>query len=369
MTNLRIPGPTPVPGDILAASAKPMINHRGPEFRDILFRVTEGLKRVFETQYDVLILTTSGTGGLEAAVVNHLSPGEQVLNISIGVFGDRFGQIAQAYGAQVTRLEFPWGSAADLDRIRQALRDNPGITAVCVTHNETSTGVTNDLEAIAQVVKGEFDKLLLVDGVSSVSSIPCRTDTWGMDVVVSGSQKGWMVPPGLAFVSVSPRAWQAAAQATMPRFYFDLGTAKSHLERGQNPWTPAVSLCYAMDLALSKLLEEGMEQVYARHARLGQMAREGAKALGLSLFADEDFASNTVTAIQVPDGVDGRQLTQVLRTEYDVVLGGGQQSMEGKIVRIGHLGYVTEQDIRGTLDALRDALPKVGFAPAGARSA
>jgi aspartate aminotransferase-like enzyme len=323
------------------------------------------LKQVFQTQEDVFILTASGTGAMEAAVVNTLSPGDKVLAVSIGVFGERFARIAQAYGAQVQTLSFPWGTAADPDQVRQALREAPEIKAVLIAHNETSTGVTNDLQAIARIVKEEFDRLLLVDAISSLGSLPLPVDEWQCDVVITGSQKGWMVPPGLAMASVSQRAWQAYSEATMPRFYFDFGAAKRYLDRGETPWTPAVSIFYGLDLALEKLFQEGMEQVYQRHARIAQRTREGAKALGLSLFADERVASNTVTAIQVPEGVDGRQLTALLREEYDVVIAGGQQTLEGKIFRIGHLGYVTEQDIDEALEALSKALPRLGFQVAG----
>ena len=359
--NLRIPGPTPCPEEVLQASARPMINHRGPEFRNLLLRVTDRLKQAFQTQEDVLILTTSGTGAMEAAVVNTLSPGDKVLAVSIGYFGERFSQIARIYGAQIQDLSFPWGTAADPDQVRQALKADPEIKAVLVTHNETSTGVTNDLETIAGIVKGEFDRLLLVDAISSLGSIPLPVDEWQCDVVMTGSQKGWMTPPGLAMVSVSQRAWQAASQATMPRFYFDFASAKRYLERGQTPATPAVSIFFSLDVALEMLFQEGMEEVYRRHARIAQRTREGVKALGLSLLPNERIASNTVTAIRVPEGVNGRELTAMLRQEYDTIVGGGQGPLEGQIFRIGHLGYVSEQDIDDTLAALREALPHLGF--------
>lgn len=362
--NLRIPGPTPVPDDILEAMSGEMINHRGPEFRDISTRVTENLKKVFQTEHDVLILTTSGTGGMEAAVVSTMSPGDVVLSVSIGVFGDRFAQIAEAYGASVIRLTATWGEAIDPDAIRDALKENPAVKAVLVTHNETSTGVTNDLPAISKVVR-EFDKLLVVDAVSSLSSIPFCADDWGCDVVVSGSQKGWMVPPGLAFVSVSPRGWEAHQEAKMPRFYFDLGSAKRYYERGQTPWTPAVSVYYAMDLALEKMLAEGLDNIYERHARLAQKTRDGVKSLGLTLFAQESHASNTVTAVNLPEGVEARALVGQMQSDHDIVLAGGQQSLDGKIVRVGHLGYVSDGDIDHVLRALEDVLPKVGFQPTG----
>ena len=358
--NLRIPGPTPVPPRVLEASARPMINHRGREFVSILERVTKRLKEFFLTQNDLFILTTSGTGAMETTVVNTLSPGDRVLVISIGAFGDRFANIAEAYGAVVSRLDYEWGKAADPEDVRRALAADPSIKAVLVTHNETSTGVTNPLEDIAKVVR-EFDKLLLVDAVSSLSAIPVRTDDWGLDFVATGSQKGWMVPPALAMVSVSPRAWEAHAQAKMPRYYFDISAAKSYLERGQTPWTPAVSVFFGLDLALEMMAQEGLENIFARHRRLGQFTRDGVKALGLQLFADERFASDTVTAVKVPEGVDGKTLNRLCEDEYDLIIAGGQAKLAGKIFRIGHLGFVSEEDVKAALDVLAKALPRVGF--------
>ena len=339
-----------------------MINHRGPEFQDMLNRCTDRLKQVFKTNGDVFILTGSGTGAMEAAVVNVLSPGDQVLSVSIGVFGDRLAQIAEAFGASVTRLTATWGTAADPEAVRAALAENPAFKAVMVTHNETSTGVTNDMAAISAVVK-DADKLLIVDAISSLSSLPFYTDEWGCDVVMSGSQKGYMVPPGLAFVSVSPRAWDAFKEARMPRFYWDFGRAKSYLDRGQTPWTPAVSVFYGLDAALEQMLEEGMDAIFERHARVASMTREGVRELGLSLFADESCASNTVTAVNAPEGVNPGALLRQLQADHGVVLSGGQGVLDGKILRVGHLGYITDDDIAEVLDALASVLPKVGFQP------
>jgi aspartate aminotransferase-like enzyme len=342
-----------------------MINHRGPEFAVILDRVTKRVKEVFLTQNDVYILTTSGTGVMETAVVNTLSPGDRVLAISGGAFGDRFANIAKTYGADVSRLDVEWGKAADPDDVRRALAADAAIKAVLIVHNETSTGVTNPLAEIAKVVR-EFDKLLLVDAISSLSAVPVRTDEWGLDFVVSASQKGWMVPPALAMVSVSPRAWEAHAKAKMPRYYFDVTTAKDYLERGQTPWTPAVSVFYGLDFALGMMAKEGLENIFARHRRIGQFTRDGVKSLGLELFADERFASDTVTAVKVPEGVDGKALGKLCREEYDLVMAGGQAKLAGKIFRIGHLGFVSQEDVKAALDVLAKALPRAGFAvPAG----
>lgn len=351
---LRIPGPTPLPDAVREALSRDMINHRGPEFAALIAEVTARLKPWFGTKNDLLTLTASGTGGLEAAIVNTLSPGDRVLGVTVGAFGDRFAEIAEVYGADVTRLTFPPGQPADPDAVAQALRERGPFKAVLVTHNETSTGVTNDLEAIGAVVR-PTDALLLVDGVSSVGSIPMRADDWGVDAIVSGSQKGWMVPPGLAFVTMSPRAWQAYEQARMPRFYLDLAKHKKYLASGQTPATPAVSIFYGLQVALGMLEAEGMQNVFERHARCGQLARAGVKRLGMELLADEAHASNTVTAAKPPPGTDVKALLGQLRAR-GIVLAGGQGALSGKIVRIGHLGYVDESDIQEVLDALEAVL-------------
>ena len=362
--NLRIPGPIPVPDDILEAMATPMMNHRGPEFSDLLHRLTDRLKYVYDTKNDVYILASSGTGALEAAIVNTLSPGDKVVCATIGSFGDRFGQIASIFGADVTMLKSPAGTTVDLDALRDTLRSTPDIKAVLVTHNETNTGVTNDLETIAALVKLEFDKLLLVDGISSVCSLPIHTDAWGCDVVASASQKGWMLPPGLAFISFSKRAWQAHTEATMPRFYFDASQYKKYFEMGQPPYTPALSAMFALDRALEQIVAEGMESVYRRHAQIAQMTREGIKALGLSIFPDEKIASNTVTAVKVPAGMDADELRIAVHKDYDVVLAGAYGELTGKMFRIGHLGKVESKEISEMLSAIGNSLVKMGFEPA-----
>jgi aspartate aminotransferase-like enzyme len=364
MAQLRVPGPTPCPPEVLKAMGWPMINHRGPEFKKMLLEVTDELKQVFQTKNDLYILTGSGTGALEAAVVNILSPGDKILSVSIGVFGDRWANIAKMFGADVVSLNFEWGKAAETEAVAKAIKANPGIKAVLVTHNETSTGVTNDLESISKVVKGA-GKLLIVDAISSMSSIDLPVDKWGCDVVVTGSQKGWMVPPGLAMASISAEGWKAFEKAKMPRFYWDFGKAKSYLEKGENPWTPAVSVVFGLSVALKMILKEGIQSVFARQKRIGKMTRDGVKALGLSIFADEKYASNTVTAVAIPEGMDGKKLRQLMQSEYGIVLAGGQQHLDGKIFRIGHLGLVTESEIKELLAALKKVLPKLGFAGAG----
>lgn len=354
---LRIPGPTPCPDEVLKAIGRQMINHRGREFAEMTGRIVPKLKKCFQTENDVLILTTSGTGGLESAIVNILSPGDKVLGVSIGFFGERFAECAGIYGAQVVPLKYEWGRAADPDDVKKALKDNPDVKAVLVTHNETSTGVTNPLKDIARVVK-DAGKLILVDAVSSLSSIDLPVDAWNLDVVVTGSQKGWMVPPGLAFVSVSQNAWKAHESAKMPRFYFDYSRAKKFAADGQTPWTPAVSVFFGLDVALDMMLKEGLVNIFARHQRVADKARSWARSRGLSLVPEEKFASNTVTAVHAPADMDVSKFNSILRTEYGVEIAGGQGAMKGKIFRIGHLGYITEKDMDEITAAMDKAMPK-----------
>ena len=357
---LRIPGPTPCPPEVLQAMGRQMINHRGKEFADIIYSITAKLKDIFQTKNDLFLLTGSGTGGMEAAIVNTLSPGDKVLSVSNGVFGDRFADIAEIFGAEVQRLKFDWGKAVDPDAVRQTLKADSKINAVLVTHNETSTAVANDLKAVSSVIK-EFDKLILVDAISGLGSIDLQVDAWQCDVVLTGSQKGWMVPPGLAMISVSDKAWQAHAKAKMPRFYWDFTKAKSYLEKGQTPWTPSVSIFFAFAVALDMMLDEGLPNIFARHARIADFTRKGVKSLGLPLFADEEYASNTITAVKSSGKLDIPKLLQILRDEHDVILAGGQASLSGKIFRIGHLGWVTEDDIKEVLDKIAKVLPQVSL--------
>jgi aspartate aminotransferase-like enzyme len=361
MKQLRIPGPTPCPEEVLKAVGKQMINHRGPEFGELMSGITAKLKEVFQTKNDLFVLTGSGSGGMEAAIVNMLSPGDRVLSVSVGVFGDRFASIAKAYGADVTKLDAEPGKAADVDEIRKALKADPAIKAVLATHNETSTGVTNDLGAISTAVK-ESGKLLLVDCVSSMGSINVPVDEWDLDVAVTGSQKGWMVPPGLAMVSVSQAAWKASAEAKMPRFYWDFNKAKASLEKGwQTPWTPAVSIMYGFEVALDMMLKEGLANIFARHEKIGRATRDGVKSLGLPLFADEKYTSNTVTSVAGANGLDIPKLVKIMREEEGIVLAGGQQDLSGKIFRIGHLGLVSLREIEEVIATLKKVLPKAGF--------
>jgi aspartate aminotransferase-like enzyme len=355
--NLRIPGPTPLPPSVRQAQTRDMINHRGPEYAQMQAEIVEGLKEFLETKEDVIILTASGTGGLEAAVVNTLSPGDTVLSISIGYFGERFRAIASVYGANIVPLDFEWGQYAHPDAVADALRENPNVKAVLVTHNDTSTGVTNPLRDIAGVVKAS-GKLLLVDAISSAGCIELQTDAWGLDVVVSGSQKGWMAPPGLAFITMSKTAWAAYETAKMPRFYFDAKKHKKAQTEGSAPWTPAVSVAYALHEGLRLLRADGLQATLARHQHVADRTRQGVQALGLKLFAaDPRYASNTVTSVLPPAGIDANDLRKAIKKNHNVVLAGAQGKLDGQVFRIGHLGYVTDADIDGTLDAIRAELP------------
>ncbi|MEO7118694.1 MAG: alanine--glyoxylate aminotransferase family protein [Candidatus Limnocylindrales bacterium] len=376
---LRIPGPTPLPDQVREAGGRQMVNHRGPEFKELFGRVTAGLQRAFRTEYDVLIMSCSGTGGLEAAIVNHLSPGDDVLSVSIGVFGDRFAKIATRYGADVTKLDSEWGKAADPDAVGEMLAkmasDGHPAKAVLFTHNETSTGVTNPLADLADAARDTApEALILVDGISGLGAVPFETDDWDLDVVVTGSQKSWMVPPGLAMASVSPRAWAAAETATMPRFYFDLKAHKDSASKGETPWTPAVGVCFALDVSIGMLENEGWESVFARHAACGTAARAGLKAMDIRLFADPAHASDTVTSALVPDGLEWSSFNKELRSR-GLVLAGGQGSLTGKLFRVGHLGSVSVDDIvtamailEGTLGDLGQPVTK-GAGPAAALEA
>ena len=364
-THLRVPGPTPLPAAVREAGSRQMVNHRGPEFKELLQRVTDGLRRAFRTENDVLVLTASGTGGLEAAVVNHLSPNDPVLAVTIGAFGDRFAKIATRYGADVRKLDVEWGRAASPDDVRVELEamDAEGrpAAAVLLTHNETSTGVTNPLAELASACRAAApDALLLVDGISGLGAVPFETDGWGLDVVVTGSQKSWMIPPGLAMVSVSPRAWDASGRAAMPRFYFDLAAHRDSLAKGETPWTPAVGVAFALDVALGLLETEGWESIFARHAACGAAARAGVQALGFRLFADPAVASDTVTAVHLPDGQEWPAMSRELRGR-GLVLAGGQGRLSGKIFRIGHLGAVSVDELLAALAILEETAAALGL--------
>ena len=358
--NLRIPGPTSIPDAVREAGAHQMVNHRGPEFAVLQNSIIARLKTFFRTENDVLIVTAAGTGGLESAIVSFLSPGDKVLAVTIGAFGDRFAKIATVYGADVTKLAFEWGKAAEPARVREALRAGGPWKAVLMTQNETSTAVTNPIHELAKVVKDVApDALIVVDAISGLGAVPFETDDWKLDVVVSGSQKAWMVAPGLSFVSVSPRAWEAAAVAKMPKFYFDLTAHKTSAEAGQTPWTPAVAVMFQLDVALNLMEQEGLEDIHKRHAAVGAAVRAGLTSLGFKLLADPAYASNTVTGAWIPEDLDWKAFNGKLR-KLGLIVAGGQGALKGKIFRIGHLGHVTVPDILNAMAVLEQALIELG---------
>jgi aspartate aminotransferase-like enzyme len=365
-TQLRIPGPTPLPERVVRSMQRPMIDHRGPEFAAILAEITAGAKRVFKTSNDLLFLTSSGSGGLESAIANLVSPGDEVVAAVCGLFGERFAALATAYGADVVRLEFEWGQPVDANDLASVLERHPKAKVVLLTHNETSTGLTNPLEALARVAHNA-GRIVVVDGVSSISSIAIESDAWGIDVAVSGSQKGWMAPPGLALVSVSERAWAQQAQARSPRFYFDWKEAKVWAEKGMTPFTPAIAVVFALQEGLHMLEEEGLDAVYERHENLARGTQAGLKALGFQLYAKEGFRSNTVTSAVPMPSLDVAALRKLLNDKYGVVIGGGQGKMTGKMIRIGHLGAIAAGDVVQVLWAVEQALEDLDIAPANGR--
>jgi aspartate aminotransferase-like enzyme len=339
----------------MQAMQREMIPHRGSGLKDLYSSILARTREVHRTDGDVFVWPASGSAGWEIAVVNLLSPGDPVLCTVIGDFGHRFAGVAEAFGLDVRRLDLPWGQALTPETLRQHLNRHQDVKAVFFTHNETSTGVTNPLPELAKVVR-DHGALVVVDAVSSAAGLPLLTDEWGLDFVLSGSQKAWMCPPGLAIVAVGPRAWDAYRRSTFPRFFWDLASAREYAQKGMTPTTPPLSLFYALDAALDLILEEGVENVWRRHAELGSRTRSGIKELGLSLFGDEAYASNTVTAASVPAGLTAKQMTQMMKRDHDVVVAGGQAHLSDAMIRIGHMGWCNTADIDNCLEALAAVL-------------
>lgn len=356
--NLRIPGPTVVPQSVLAASARPMINHRGPEFAALLAALTRALQDFLRTQGDVLTLTSSGTGAMEAAVVNTLSRGDKAVIFINGSFGEKFVTACKSYGVDARRVDVTFGRAVEPDLVREELakeKGRDGAKAVFIQHNETSTGVLNPLKEIAEVVR-EAGKLLIVDSISGAGCCELEIDEWGIDVCVTGSQKAWGAPPGVAIITMSERAWKAYEKSDLPKAYFDLATYKAALEKGATPATPAVSVYIALQESLRLMAEEGLEAILRRHRDIARATRRGLQAVNLQVFADEAHASPAVTAFRPPSRVDARNLIRVLRDDYDTIVGGGTGKLEGQLLRVGHLGFVTMTDIVAFFSALELAL-------------
>jgi aspartate aminotransferase-like enzyme len=359
---LMTPGPTPVPSEVLLAQARPMIHHRTPDFNAVVRDCVEGLKYVFQTEKsDVLIFASSGTGAMESAVANCFCVGDKVLVGSNGKFGQRMAQIAKAYGLDVTVLEYGWQQVVAPADIARFLEENPETRGVIVTQSETSSGVLNDVQAVGAIVAGYPDCVLIVDSITGIGAVDCKTDEWGLDVVMTGSQKGLMLPPGLAALSVSPRAWKAYGRSTLPKFYFDWKKYKSNLEKDTTPFTPAVSLMMGLAESLRLMREEGIENIIVRHARLAEAMRTGCEALGLELFAPREGRGNAVTPVWVPEGIDGKKLVSLLKNKHGVTIAGGQDDYAGRIFRVGHLGYFGDFDIITTLVALEMTLKELGY--------
>lgn len=358
---LMIPGPTPVPEQALLALSKHPIGHRSGDFSKIMAEVTENLKWLHQTQNDVLCLTVSGTGAMEAGIINFLSPGDRVLVGTNGKFGERWAEVCTAYNLNVDTVTTEWGKALDPEKIREKLEadKNKEIKAVIVTHSETSTGVINDLETINRYVKEHGEALIIVDAVTSLGAANVPIDEWGLDVVCSGSQKGYMIPPGLGFVAVSAKAWEAYKTAKLPRYYLDLGKYRKDAAKNTTPFTPPVNLFFALQASLQMMQKEGLENIFARHQRLMNATRAAVKALNLPLYGPDDSASPAITAV-APVGVDAEKVRATMKKQFDIVLAGGQDHLKGKVFRIGHLGFVSERDILTAIGALEATLVELG---------
>ncbi len=352
---LMSPGPTPIPPEVSAAGALPIIHHRTPEFGEVFTRVNENLKKVFLTDNDIFTYSASGTGAFEGALVNLFSPGDKVLVVNNGNFGNRWVKMSKAFGLEVTEIKYEWGEKADKEDVRKALAADPEIKAAMCVLSETSTGTVNDIEGFAKVAG---DVLTIVDAVSGLGACELRPDDWGVDVVVAGSQKALMTPPGLGFISVSDKAWEFHEKAELPRFYFDFTAAKKAYDSTppQTAFTPAVSLIMQLDYALTQILDEGIENVFERHRRLGRAAREGIKGMGLALFGPDEEMNTAVTAAWVPEGFDGKELVRSVFEDHGIQIQGGQAEYKGRILRVGHCGYFDAYDIISTMAAMELAL-------------
>ena len=356
---LFTPGPTPVPPQVLAALAEPVLHHRAPDFREVYARVLGRLKDVHRTEGEVLLFTSSGTGAFESAIANLTSPGDRVLAVAAGSFGERWASMARRFGCEVEELRYSWGETPSPEDLRAKLDEIEPVSLVFLVHSETSTGVVSDVRRLAQVVR-EAGALSVVDAVSSLGAVQLEMDEWGLDVVISGAQKALMTPPGLATAAVSDAAWARVATATSPRFYFDWERTRAAQEKQDAAFTPAVSLVVALDVALGLLFEQGLDAAFERHVRLGRACRAGIKAMGLELFSPDEDRSAVVTAARMPDGFESSQLTLALRERHGVTIAGGQGELKNAIFRIGHIGWYDEFDIATALNAVELVLGELG---------
>ena len=360
---LMIPGPTPVPEAALLAMAKHPMGHRSKEFDAIFAECTENLKWLHQTKSDVLSLTVSGTGAMEAGIINFLSAGDRVLVGTNGKFGERWAEVAEAYGLNVEIIKAEWGQALDPENFREKLEADTEkqIKAVIITHSETSTGVLNDLETINRHVKAHGEALIMVDAVTSLGAANVPMDAWGIDVIASGSQKAYMIPPGLGFVAVGPKAWEAYKTAKLPRYYLDLGKYRKDAAKNTTPFTPPVNMFFALQVTLQMMKAEGLENVFARHKRLMMTTRAAVQALGLPLFAADGCASPAITSVMPPAEVDAQKIRTLMRKRFDIALADGQDDLKGKIFRIGHLGFVCDRDILAAISSLEVVLREMGY--------
>lgn len=361
--HLQIPGPTNIPDRILRSLAQPLVNHRGPEFEDLLEKTTTGLKKVLRTDNDILLFPSSGSGALESAVANLFSPGDTIAVVCQGVFSERMAVIAEGFGLKVRRIEVEWGRSVKPEEIRGVLEEDVDqlIRAVCLPHNETTTAIANDVRAVGEMMKASgHPALYIVDAISSLACLPFEQDAWGVDVAISASQKGLMLPPGLSLVSLNEKAWAACERSTMPRWYWDYGAVRSKNREGQMPYTPPTTLLFGLKEALAMLEEESLEEVWTRHALMGRATRDALSAMGLRLFAEDGYGSDALTAAYVPEGISYKEIAALLREKYDVIIGGGLQKLQGKILRIGHLGAIYKMDIYAVLGALELTLIELG---------
>ena len=359
--NLMIPGPTPVPENVLSCMSKHPIGHRSGDFQEIVKKTTEQLKWLHQTTADVLTITGSGTAAMEAGIINTLSKGDQVICGDNGKFGERWVKVAKAYGLEVKVVKADWGQPLDPNEFKRLLKeDRDGkIKAVILTHSETSTGVINDLKTINNEVKSNSKAITIADCVTSLGACNIPMDEWGIDVIASGSQKGYMIPPGLSFVAMSKRAWEANEQSNLPKFYLDLKQYLKTANKNSNPFTPAINLYFALEASLTMMQKEGLNNIFARHARHQKATQEGIKAMGLNLFTKESFGSPAITAVE-PENIDAETIRKLIKNDFDILLAGGQDHLKGKIFRIGHLGFVNDRDIISVISALESTLDKIG---------
>jgi len=359
---LMTPGPTPVPSEVLLAQARPIIHHRTPEFDSAIRECIEGLKYVFQTEKsDVLLFASSGTGAMESAIVNCFCPGDKVIVGINGKFGERMAQIAKAYGLEAITLEYGWQQIVNPADVASALQQNPDTRGVIITQSETSSGVLNDVKTIGEIVKDYPECVLIIDSITGIGAVECKTDEWNLDVVMTGSQKGLMLPPGLAAVAVSPKAWEAYKRSNLPKYYFDWMPYKKNHAINTTPFTPPVSLVLGLVEALRMIQDEGIENVIARHFRLAEATRKGCEALGLELFAFPEGRGNAVTPVWVPEGISSKKLCSLMKDKYGVTITTGQEEYTDRIFRIGHLGYFGDFDIITTIAALEMSLFELGF--------